>query len=148
MPAKRGNNVSSKFGSKWIRKEKRLAIYMRDGFRCIYCNRHFERMKDRLQLDHLIPWSKGGTNDESNLVTCCKPCNVARGDQTVEEFVHQFAKGSAKKGQTILKRIAEATSRFDLPLLRTEAKDKIEKGQATMIFQQDPKTSREPADFK
>lgn len=62
-------------GSNWIHRPRRLAIYTRDGHRCVYC-----RAKGPLSLDHLRPRSKGGSNDSSNLVTACMRCNVERGD--------------------------------------------------------------------
>ena len=38
----------------------------------------------RLSLDHLDPWSAGGTNDPSNLVTACLVCNARRGGDDYE----------------------------------------------------------------
>jgi 5-methylcytosine-specific restriction endonuclease McrA len=58
----------------------RYNIYRRDGHRCVYCGTH----KD-LTLDHVKPKSKGGKNSWTNLVTCCSPCNLQKGDLTVEE---------------------------------------------------------------
>jgi 5-methylcytosine-specific restriction endonuclease McrA len=69
-------------GSKWCRPEKRLAIYLRDGFICVYCGREMS-----LSLDHVIPHALGGGNEASNLVTACKPCNSARGKKTVRQFL-------------------------------------------------------------
>ena len=68
-------------GAKWIRRDKRLAIYARDGFTCVYCN-----TASNLSLDHLKPRSKGGNNDPRNLVTACRPCNLSRGDKPWWEF--------------------------------------------------------------
>jgi 5-methylcytosine-specific restriction endonuclease McrA len=31
-----------------------------------------------IEIDHVVPLSKGGSNDLSNLVTACKPCNQAK----------------------------------------------------------------------
>jgi hypothetical protein len=61
-------------GMNWIRKDKRLAIYMRDHGRCVYC----ESQRD-LSLDHLRTVSRGGNNEASNLVTACQSCNAERG---------------------------------------------------------------------
>ena len=36
----------------------------------------------RLEIDHLIPRSKGGSNDEENLWLSCRLCNNAKRDQT------------------------------------------------------------------
>ena len=66
-------------GYKWIRKAKREAIYARDNWRCLYCNKDLRRVrKGERGLDHLRPRSLGGTNDAANLITCCKWCNDSR----------------------------------------------------------------------
>lgn len=63
----------------WIRQEKRLAIYLRDRFACVYCERDLSQASPRdLTLDHLTPRSSGGSNDPSNLITACHPCNSKR----------------------------------------------------------------------
>ena len=69
----------NKHGSKWIRPEKRMAIYIRDGFDCVYCRGVFPLGTD-LTLDHITPRSLGGSTDASNLVTCCLSCNSSRQD--------------------------------------------------------------------
>ena len=38
------------------------------------------------QLDHIIPTSKGGTNDLSNLGICLKEANQAKGDLTIKQL--------------------------------------------------------------
>ena len=77
-------------GSKWIRKERRLAIYLRDGLACVYCG---VGMEDGafLSLDHVKPWSKGGNNESCNLVTCCKRCNDSRGNRGLRAFTEAVA---------------------------------------------------------
>lgn len=71
----------------WIRADKRLAIYLRDGFHCLYCltDLHGAHPTD-VTLDHLQCRADGGTNNESNLVTCCRSCNCSRQDQPVTRF--------------------------------------------------------------
>lgn len=64
----------------WIRKNKRLAIYLRDGMTCAYCGSTVEDGA-LLTLDHIIPYSHGGSNSESNLITCCGKCNSMRQDR-------------------------------------------------------------------
>lgn len=77
-------------GMNWIRKEKRLAIYLRDGMACCYCDRGIED-EVRLTLDHVTPYIKGGSNDESNLVTSCHQCNSSRGTRPMRTFVNAVA---------------------------------------------------------
>ncbi len=74
----------------WIRPEKRLAIYLRDGLACCYCG---EGVEDgaKLTLDHLRPYKSGGTNAETNLVTCCHRCNSARGARSWKNFAAKVA---------------------------------------------------------
>lgn len=48
----------------------RAAVLMRDGARCRRC-----RTVVHLEVDHIIPVSKGGETDESNLQTLCRRCN-------------------------------------------------------------------------
>ena len=75
-------------GSNWIRKDKRLAIYLRDGLACAYCGAAAEDRKP-LSLDHLLPCSQGGGNHEGNLVTCCLSCNSRRQDMPLSSWLAQ-----------------------------------------------------------
>ena len=59
---------------------KRKMIYKRDNYKCQYCG----SFKD-LTIDHVIPKSKGGTNKWDNLVTCCRKCNLKKGDKLLSE---------------------------------------------------------------
>jgi hypothetical protein len=52
----------------------RLAVYERDGFRCLHCG-----TTERLSLDHIHPWSLGGADAIENLQTLCQPCNSRKG---------------------------------------------------------------------
>lgn len=80
-------------GSNWIRRDKRLAIYLRDGFRCAYCNRNLANAKAKMRtLDHIIPVTRGGDNDETNLCTACKRCNDSKGDKTAWEYLARNVK--------------------------------------------------------
>lgn len=72
-------------GMNWIRPVKRLAIYLRDGLACSYCGATIETGA-QLTLDHLAPYSAGGTNDATNLVTCCHLCNSGRGNRNWRKF--------------------------------------------------------------
>lgn len=37
-------------------------------------------------IDHIVPRTKGGTNDESNLVICCAFCNTSKGNRPAWVF--------------------------------------------------------------
>ena len=84
-------------GMNWIRQEKRLAIYLRDGMACAYCGHGVEDGAN-LTLDHVVPRSQGGGNVACNLITACMRCNVARSDRPVSDFaaaVAQYIGGGA-----------------------------------------------------
>lgn len=77
-------------GMNWIRPEKRMAIYLRDDLRCVYCGATLGEV-EHLTLDHLKAHSKGGDNAATNLVTACAKCNSSRGNRPVETFVKAVA---------------------------------------------------------
>ena len=98
-------------GMNWIRKEKRLAIYLRDGLACCYCGQSIEDGA-RLTLDHLTPYSKGGGNDATNLVTSCLICNSKRGNRSVKAFAAGVAHYAGQHTTaTILAFIKDTTRR-------------------------------------
>lgn len=61
---------------------KRMAILMRDRFRCQYCGRKHNPFE--LTLDHIVPRSKGGSTEPENLCASCMECNQRKGDRTPE----------------------------------------------------------------
>ena len=42
--------------------------------------------REALTRDHLIPLSRGGTNDWTNVVAACSPCNTRKGNRLPEEI--------------------------------------------------------------
>lgn len=60
----------------------RAKIFKRDAFTCTYCG----ATDQPLECDHIVPVSKGGTNDDDNLTTACKPCNRSKNDKLVDEW--------------------------------------------------------------
>lgn len=104
-------------GMNWIRKEKRLAIYLRDGLACVWCG---EGVEDgaKLTLDHLTPHSKGGSHDPKNLITCCHVCNSSRGNRSVKRFAVVVAQylNHGIRAEMILGRV-KSTVRVKLDVL-------------------------------
>jgi 5-methylcytosine-specific restriction endonuclease McrA len=54
-------------------------VYSRDEYTCQFC--FIALTIDECTLDHLVPRCKGGTNVQTNLVTCCKRCNHLKDDR-------------------------------------------------------------------
>jgi 5-methylcytosine-specific restriction endonuclease McrA len=61
----------------------RFNIYARDQNRCQYCGRQFARAE--LNLDHVVPRSRGGSTNWENVVCSCVPCNLRKGGRTPAE---------------------------------------------------------------
>ena len=51
-------------------------------YRCGYCLFSEVYSPTIFQIDHIIPLSKGGTNEEENLWLLCETCNRAKSDKT------------------------------------------------------------------
>lgn len=58
----------------------RYEILRRDGFRCQICGATAQDGY-KLHVDHIIPVSKGGRTEPSNLRTLCERCNMGKSDQ-------------------------------------------------------------------
>jgi hypothetical protein len=62
-----------------VSNRMRFSIYERDGHRCRKCGisgRHHD-----LEIDHIIPISKGGKSTYDNLQTLCRRCNLEKGSK-------------------------------------------------------------------
>jgi len=63
------------------------------GRKCAYCGR-----KDcPLEVEHINPKSRGGTDRVSNLTLSCRTCNLKKGNKTAEEFGYPTVQQQAKK---------------------------------------------------
>jgi 5-methylcytosine-specific restriction endonuclease McrA len=69
-------------------------LFKRDGDRCVYCglNIHpnWQRAMPYATLDHVFPVSKGGSDDLTNLVLACGPCNNAKADKVPEVWFKEI----------------------------------------------------------
>jgi 5-methylcytosine-specific restriction endonuclease McrA len=58
-------------------------VYRRDEFTCQYCGAR--PGASRLTFDHVLPRSRGGLTEWSNIVTACTDCNRDKADRTPHE---------------------------------------------------------------
>jgi len=99
--------------------------YIRDGYRCVYCGRDLtERFDDwmSIEVDHIIPVSKGGNDNLENRVTTCSVCNRLKGIYLPEDYQ------SLKRDQMlenirqhILNKREEWKDRYDLAMKEFQA---------------------------
>jgi len=61
--------------------------------KCVYCG----KSDIPLQVEHIIPKSRGGSNRISNLTISCVSCNLKKGNKTAEEFGYPEVQKNAKK---------------------------------------------------
>jgi 5-methylcytosine-specific restriction endonuclease McrA len=61
----------------------RRNVMLRDGHQCQYCSRRPPLRE--LNIDHILPRSRGGTDSWENLVTACRICNLRKGWRTPDE---------------------------------------------------------------
>ena len=60
----------------------RARIVVQAGNRCGYCQAHQQYVYEALQIEHIAPRARGGSNDEADLWLACALCNRAKRDQT------------------------------------------------------------------
>lgn len=69
-----GDHAGSGWRRRRISDSVRLAVWQRDGGRCVRC----QDVRD-LEYDHDIPHSKGGSDSAENIQLLCLPCNRSKG---------------------------------------------------------------------
>ncbi len=67
-----------------VGKKLRERILYRDHWTCKNCGT--EGKDSQLNIDHIIPRSKGGKAEESNLQTLCKSCNLLKLDRIFKDY--------------------------------------------------------------
>src|SRR6185295_4120601 len=89
--ARRGKNQPK--GGSWLPKWKRLAILLRDGFRCIYCERDLRDAGPRqIHIDHIDCRENGGNDEADNLGTACQRCNCQKQHKPCRKFASPRAR--------------------------------------------------------
>jgi 5-methylcytosine-specific restriction endonuclease McrA len=64
---------------------KRLRIFVRDAYRCVYCGQQFP--PEELTIDHVEARVRGGDRSDGNLVTACRGCNTLKGHRRLSDFL-------------------------------------------------------------
>jgi 5-methylcytosine-specific restriction enzyme A len=69
--------------------EVRKYVHNRDNYQCQSCGKNFQ--ETTLNIDHIIPLAKGGSNDISNLQTLCIKCNQKKKANLDSRFRRYFS---------------------------------------------------------
>ena len=77
--AKKENKKKENENRDGISLKLRFEVFKRDKFVCQYCGVCGPNVE--LEVDHIIPVSRGGTDDIDNLKTACFKCNRGKGDK-------------------------------------------------------------------
>ncbi|MEO8801521.1 MAG: HNH endonuclease, partial [Polyangiaceae bacterium] len=89
----------------------RRNLMFRDGFQCQYCAKR-PPLRD-LNIDHVIPRSRGGADTWENLVTACRVCNLKKGWKLPEEAGMRLARRPFRpKWTTTAQILLNTPSRF------------------------------------
>jgi 5-methylcytosine-specific restriction endonuclease McrA len=81
----------------------RQNLMIRDAHQCQYCHRKLPPRD--LNVDHVIPRSRGGPDSWENLVVSCRPCNLRKGSKTPDEANMHLARRPHRPRWTIAAQI-------------------------------------------
>jgi 5-methylcytosine-specific restriction endonuclease McrA len=90
----------------------RKNIYLRDKSKCQYCGRRAPTKE--LNLDHIIPISRGGRSTWENVVCCCVPCNSRKGDRLPHEVAMKLVKEPKKPRWHPLVKLSFTSGRYEV----------------------------------
>ncbi len=88
----------------------RRNLFLRDDYTCQYCG--LRPPLRELNLDHVLPRSRGGRSSWENLVTSCRHCNLRKGRETPEECGMALRHAPARPSWTTAARLEALPLRF------------------------------------
>jgi len=77
---------SNRAKRKPLRSSEIIAAMAKSDGKCVAC-----KTTEDLQVDHIMPVSRGGTNDIDNLQMLCRDCNASKRNKTMEEWQGEAA---------------------------------------------------------
>lgn len=84
---------------KSISKKTRFEVFKRDSFCCQYCSARSPNVL--LEIDHIVPVSKGGKNDIDNLLTACFDCNRGKSDNLLKSIPATLLEKTKSKKESL-----------------------------------------------
>ena len=121
----------------WPKGLKRQLMRRQDNT-CVYCGHR--RTAPSLDIDHIVPVVRGGSNNISNLQVICRPCNQRKGLQTDEEFRARYARlASPRRLTPPRRRISQ--HQFAEETRRTRQLDSVQRFRQTRFISKRSKVS-------
>ncbi|MFI5331164.1 MAG: HNH endonuclease [Desulfobaccales bacterium] len=77
-----------------LNQKTKREILERDNYKCQICGREIN--SETAQIDHIIPLSKGGTDEPANMQTVCPKCNMIKADKIIDIVSTPLSKQLAK----------------------------------------------------
>jgi 5-methylcytosine-specific restriction endonuclease McrA len=74
-------------------KKIRAKVLAAGGYECVYCGAN-----EKLSVDHVIPISKGGTDEMENLVVACIKCNSKKNSKMPHLFLTPHSTVPSSRG--------------------------------------------------
>ena len=73
------NNVKCDYRRFWTEEERMILWMKRDIHECNICGNRIDKYGDEVEVDHIIPWSKGGRTEVNNAQLVHRKCNQKKG---------------------------------------------------------------------
>lgn len=113
------NNLTIKQQRKRLTAAAKEKIFIRDKYECQYCG-----SKEDLEIDHIVPLSKGGNNEDYNLITACHKCNKLKNDKSLKEFINSGCCKNLDRVSKILDTLEEQEQEQEQEQVKEKEKDK------------------------
>jgi 5-methylcytosine-specific restriction endonuclease McrA len=84
----------------------RFNVFLRDSFSCQYCKRPF--LTQDLTFDHVLPRSRGGRTEWTNVVAACSSCNLRKANKSVKEAGMHMQKKPIQPNNQYLQKVGRA----------------------------------------
>ncbi len=84
----------------------RFNVFLRDRFSCQYCTTPFPTQD--LTFDHVVPRSRGGRTQWTNVVTACSVCNLKKGNKSIKQAGMHLLKKPEQPNNHHLQKVGRA----------------------------------------
>lgn len=128
---------------KGLTKKTRFEVFKRDSFTCQYCGKKAPDVI--LEVDHIEPASKGGTNDIMNLITSCFDCNRGKGGRKLSD------KSTVEKQRQQMEMLNEKRLQFEMLVMwKNELKEerKVQLNMLVNMFAEEAGVNLDEDDIK